>query len=103
MSEASLAAEGRGTLQSVLVETGITHNLYAADVERLVRVTADQRTAQHGGQTVSCVEKSLSKKDKLPPLPPSLHLSDSFSFVFLFIELRLSSLWLASHDCLSFN
>lgn len=49
MFEASPAAEGQGTLQSVLVEAGITHSLYAADVERLVSVTADQRTAQYGG------------------------------------------------------
>ncbi len=67
MSEASPAAEGRGMLQSVLVETGITHNLYAADVERLVSVTADQRTAQHGGRTVSCVEKSLSQRQVASP------------------------------------
>ncbi len=62
MSEALPAAEGRSTLQSVLVEAGITHSLYGADVEKLVSVTADQRTAQHGSRTVSCVEKSLSQR-----------------------------------------
>lgn len=62
MSEASPAAEGRGMPQSVLVEAGITHSLCAADMERLVSVTADQRTAQYGGRTMSCVEKSLSQR-----------------------------------------